>query len=319
MRVAIVTETKDESWPTERGTMTLLMIGVLAGLAFASIYLLIAISFTLVVGVSGVVNFLQASLVMLATVATYVLVERGWNPVLALPLLLVGGAAVGVFTDWLLIRPAQARSDHLIETALLTTLGASTVIAAVTTMRFGSDTKTVETYVSSEPWQVGSIPISKTVLLIIVVTLAVAVFFEQVLRRTTVGRVTRVTLEDRDAAQLAGINVKRVQSASFAVAGAVSVLAGWLIVPLLGAAPSNAEVVAFYAFGAMAIGGFGSFSGAVVGALFVGLVRGITPAYLSASWTLVIVVLAIMAFLIVRPAGLRGIAGLFGAKSVREI
>jgi branched-subunit amino acid ABC-type transport system permease component len=300
--------------------MTLLMIGLLAGLALASVYLLIAISFTLVVGVSGVFNFLQATLVMLATIATYILViEWKWNPVLALPLLLVGGAVAGLLTDWLLIKPAQSRSHHLIETALLTTLGASTALVALTNMRFGSDTKIVRTYVSSEPWQLGSVPVNKTNLLIIVVTLAIAVMFEQILRRTTVGRVTRVALEDREAAQLAGINVKRVQSASFAVAGAVSALAGWLIVPLIGAAPSNAERLAFFAFAAMAVGGFGSFAGAAVGAVFVGLIQGIAPIYMNASWALVLVVVLVGAFLLVRPAGLRGVAGLFGAQSVREI
>lgn len=300
--------------------MTLLLIGLLAGLALASIYLLIAMSFTLVVGVSSVFNFLQATYVMLASVLTYVGVHQwGMSPFAVLPILLALGAVAGAVTNWLLVRPIASRAEHIIETALLTTLGASTAIVAVVTIVFGSEAKTVSPYVPAEPWVIGSVPVNRTNLLIIVVTFAIAVLFDLVLRKSRIGRITRLTLEDKEGARLSGIDTARVTTFSFAAAGALAALAGWLIVPVIAASPSEAEHLAFFAFAAMALGGFGSFGGAAIGALVVGLVQGIAPLYINANWTVVLVLLGVTALLLIRPSGLRGTAGLFGASSVREI
>jgi len=300
--------------------VTVFWIGLLAGLALASVYLLIAMSFTIIVGVSGVFNLLQATWVMLATVASYQLIGlRDWNPVLALLVLMIGGAVAGLLTNWIIVQPAEKRSDHVIETTLLTTLGASTAIAALAAMRFGSDAKTVHPYVSSQPWMVADVPVSKTSVLIIAVTFVIAFIFERFLHKSAAGLMTRVTLEDPEGAELSGIRVRRVVSYSFAGAGALAALAGWMVAPVLAASTSNAQPLAFYAFAAMALGGFGSFTGAAIGALVVGLLQGMLPLYINPSWTLILVVLLVTALLIVRPAGIRGVAGLHGAQGVREI
>lgn len=300
--------------------MTVLLIGLVAGLALASVYLLIATSFTLIVAVSGVFNFLQGTVVMLACVGSFIFtMQQGWPPLVALAVLLVIGLVIGVLTNLLLVRPAEGRAHHMIETTLLTTLGAGTAIVAITTMLFGSEGRRVTPYVSAEPWIVGSFPLNKTNVLIIVVTFAIAVAFDQLMRRSTAGRMTRVTLEDKEAAQLAGINVKRVVTLSFAAAGALAMLAGWLIVPVIGASPSSASYLAFYAFAAMALGGFGSFSGAAIGAVIVGLIQGVLPVYINPSWTTILLIVLVTGLLVVRPAGLRGVAGLHGAQGIREI
>jgi branched-chain amino acid transport system permease protein len=300
--------------------MTLLFVGLFAGLALASVYLLIAMSFTLIVGVSGVFNFLQATYMMLAAVLTYVFVNlHGWSPYMALVLLLPLGALAGMVTNWVLVQPVEGRAKHLIEAALLTTLGAGTAIVAIVSILFGSESKTVQPYVSPDPWVIGSISINQTNVLIVVVSFTFAALFDQILRRTTMGRITRLTLEDKEGAELSGIKVKRVTTYSFAAAGAIAALAGWLIVPVIAASPSSAEHLAFFAFAAMTIGGFGSFGGAAIGALMVGLVQGIAPLYIDANWTIVLVVLGVGLLMVIRPSGLRGTAGLFGASAVREI
>src|SRR4051794_21489310 len=175
--------------------MTVLLLGLVAGLALASVYLLIAMSFILIVAVSGVFNFLQGTVVMLGCVGTYVLaVKHGWHPLAALAVLLAIGTAFGILTNLLLVRPAEGRAHHMIETTLLTTLGAATAIVAIVTMTFGSEGKRVPPYVSPKPWTLGSFPLNKTSVLIIVVTFAIAVAFDQLMRRSTAGRMTRVTL-----------------------------------------------------------------------------------------------------------------------------
>jgi branched-subunit amino acid ABC-type transport system permease component len=300
--------------------MTLLLIGLLAGLALASAYLLIAMSFTLVVGVSGVFNFLQATYVMLAMVLTSIGVDHfGFSPFVVLPVLLVLGAAAGVLTNLLLVKPIANRADHLIETALLTTLGASTAVVAIVSIGFGSEAQAVKPYVAPEPWMIGPLPLNRMNVLIIGVTFIIAILFDLILRRSTIGRITRLTLEDKEGAQLSGINTARTTTYSFAAAGALAALAGWLIVPVTAASPSSAAHLAFFAFAAMAVGGFGSFSGAAIGAVVVGVVQGVAPLYVNTNWTTVIILVGVTVLLIIRPSGLRGTAGLFGASGVREI
>jgi branched-chain amino acid transport system permease protein len=300
--------------------MTLLLIGLLAGLALASAYLLIAMSFTLVVGVSSVFNFLQATYVMLAMVLTSIGVDHfGFSPFVVLPFLLVLGAAAGILTNLLLVKPIANRADHLIETALLTTLGASTAVVAIVSINFGSEAQAVKPYVAPEPWMIGPVPLNRMNVLIIGVTFVIAILFDVILRRSTIGRITRLTLEDKEGAQLSGINTARTTTYSFAAAGALAALAGWLIVPVTAASPSSAAHLAFFAFAAMAVGGFGSFSGAAIGAVVVGVVQGVAPLYVNTNWTTVIILVGVAVLLIIRPSGLRGTAGLFGASGVREI
>src|SRR3954463_7067347 len=95
--------------PPDRGfSMTVLLLGLVAGLALASVYLLIAMSFTLIVAVSGVFNCLQGTVVMLGCVGTYLLAMKyGWHPLAALAVLLLIGTAIGVVTNLLLVRPAE--------------------------------------------------------------------------------------------------------------------------------------------------------------------------------------------------------------------
>jgi branched-subunit amino acid ABC-type transport system permease component len=166
---------------------------------------------------------------------------------------------------------------------------------------------------------IGPLPLNRMNVLIIGVTFIIAILFDLILRRSTIGRITRLTLEDKEGAQLSGINTARTTTYSFAAAGALAALAGWLIVPVTAASPSSAAHLAFFAFAAMAVGGFGSFSGAAIGAVVVGVVQGVAPLYVNTNWTTVIILVGVTVLLIIRPSGLRGTAGLFGASGVREI
>jgi branched-subunit amino acid ABC-type transport system permease component len=295
-------------------------VGFETGIALACLYLLIAVSFTLIVAVSGVFSFLQATLIMLATVFAYVLsVEWGWSNFAIIPLLIVFGLVAGLLTHLMFVRPLMGRTRDMLESSMLTTLGASTAINAIAGLLFGSNTRPMPSYAPLTPFKIGSVPIDKTNVVIVAVCAVLMICFQVVLRRTSIGRVTRITLEDTDGAQLMGVNTVRVIMISFCVAGAMAMIAGWLVAPVLSASAYSAQNQAFFAFAAMAIGGFGSFNGAMIGAVVVGMGQGLIPAYLSPSWTIPLLLVFALVLLIIKPTGLLGRAGLFGAAAQRQV
>lgn len=202
---------------------------------------------------------------------------------------------------------------------MLTTVGLGLAANAGIALVFGSDTKKVSPMVSDIPILLAGIPLRPTYLIIIACGLVVTFLIELVIRRTRVGQIFRVTLEDPEYAQLTGINTNLVIAVTFVVAGALAALAGFLIAPVIGASAFAGQNLAFAGFAAMAIGGFGSFAGALIGGLIAGMIMGLTPILTTPVATQPLLWVAVVLLLLVRPGGLLGTAGLFGATKDREV
>ncbi len=300
--------------------MTVFFLALETGLALGSIYVLVALSFTLVLAVSGVFDFLLGSFVMMGTVLSFILaVEHGWPILGVISAIVFFGFLAGLVTHTLAVRPVLRRSKNIVETTLLATLGGATAVNAAVALAFGSEPRPVPLYVSAQPWQLGSVPINKTYIVIMVVTFGIAFGFDQFLRRTDTGRIIRVTLEDFEGARVLGIDTGRIILVSFAVSGGLAALAGWLVAPVILASPYSSATLTFYAFAGMAIGGFGSFGGAMLGGVVVGLTVGFIPAYVNPDWVNPAVLVLTAVILLARPAGILGTAGLFGATQQREL
>ena len=301
-------------------TATAIVLGFVTGLAFASIYVLIAISFTLVLAASGVFNFAQGTIVMLGTVGSYLIgVKMGW-PALTTASAVAGlGAVAGILNHLIAVRPAIGRSKSFTHTTMLTTLGLGIGVNALVALVFGSDTYRVPTYVPEDPLLMFGIPLRPTYLVMIAVGTLVTFGVEFIVRRTSVGHMLRVTLEDPEGAQLVGIDTKKVIALSFALAGAMSGVAGFLIAPTIGASAFTAQELAFYGFAGMAIGGFGSFAGSLAGGLIVGLMVGVTPTLGSPHAAVPLLWVIVVMTLLIKPAGIFGAAGLFGSARLREV
>jgi branched-subunit amino acid ABC-type transport system permease component len=301
-------------------TLTSLVLGIFTGLALASIYALIAISINIVLASSGVFNFAQGTLVMLGTVLAFLLGHVfGWTPLAVIGTIGVLGALGGLATHIIAVLPAMGRSRAFSHTTMLTTIGLGTAVNAAVALVFGGDSHRVASYVTESPVMMASIPLRPTYLVMICVGLLLTVAIEWTLRRTSVGHVFRATLEDPEGAQLLGINTVKVIASAFAVAGALSGLAGYLIAPVIAASAFTAQELAFYGFAGMAIGGFGSFAGALIGGVVVGVIAGVTPILASPQFTLPLLWIVVVATLLVKPKGLWGTSGLFGAARIREV
>ena len=301
-------------------TFTALMLGVVSGLAFASIFVLIALSLTLVLAASGVFNFAQGTLVMIGTVLAYLFgVRLGWPVLTVVAAILALGVLGGLLTHAVAVWPAMGRSRSFSHTAVLTTIGLGTAANAAVALLFGGESWVVPSFVSDDPLRLGSVPIRPIHVVMVVVGGGLTLLVDRIIRATALGNIFRATLEDPEGAMLMGIDTRRVITLVFGVAGALSAIAGFLVAPVIHASAFTAQELAFFGFAGMAIGGFGSFSGALLGGVLVGLIYGLVPVLWDPHLTVPILWTVVVAVLLVRPMGLLGTAGLFGSAKSREI
>jgi branched-chain amino acid transport system permease protein len=309
-----------ESSEQVRMSLTIISLGIVTGLALASIYVLIAVSFTLVLAASGVFNFAQGTLVMLGTVLAFILgVTLGWPPLIAVTAICFLGALGGLLTHLIAVWPVMGRTRSFAHSTMISTIGLGIAANAVVALLFGADSQPVPTYVSDIPVIIGSIPLRPTYIMVIFSGALLTVCIEIILRKTTVGHIFRTTLEDPEGARLLGIDTRKTIAAAFAIAGALSGLAGFLVAPIISASAYTAQELAIYGFAAMAIGGFGSFAGALIGGVIVGLLTGVIPAVANPNLALPLLWIIVVVLLVVKPSGIFGTAGLFGSTKLREI
>jgi branched-chain amino acid transport system permease protein len=143
----------------------------------------------------------------------------------------------------------------------------------------------------------------------VVVCLVLLVFY----KRTWTGQAMRATAADRDIAMLRGIDVKRISQLAFLIAGLAAGIGGYVVAPIVYSDPSIGLNYAIKGFIALALGGFGSMRGAIVGALALGVAEQVYDVYGNASYEITISVGVLIVILLIRPTGL------FGTLRAREV
>ncbi len=303
--------------------MQIVLVALLSGIGTGSIYALTALGLTLVLASSGVLNMAQSSVVMGGALATYGLYTLYHWPILAVLAVMLGtGGFAGLASYFIAVGTVFNRpgiTDNLTEGTLVTTLGLSLVFNSIMALAFGLDVYPVKSYAGSAPYKVGDVPVQPIYVVMFLVTVAIVVAVELFVRHTSSGLYLRMTFEDPEGAGLEGTSVVKVVLVSFAVAGALAAIAGALIVPVTSASSQLANSFGLYGFAGMAIGGYGSFQGALAGGLFVGIVNALVPVWLNVDLAPAIIYALLILVLMFRPQGMLGKMGAFGASKVREI
>jgi branched-chain amino acid transport system permease protein len=283
-------------------------ITIWTGLVLGSIYALVATGFTIAMVPTGVFNFAQGAIVVGGTFVTYQLLTVSGTPaVLALVLVALVCAVAGLLCEVLTVRPLRwARGN--VDNALVTTVGASTVIAGLIGVKWGYLPLQV-----SFPGPTGFVhflgTVASPVQIFVVAGAIVATFvFEAFFRYTRRGQACLAVAEDRDPAMLRGVNVSRLSLVAFTVAGAFGGLVGYLIGPITYADATLATTLALYGFVAVALGGEGSFVGGLIGGLVVGLASTFATTYIGANYGDLAALVLMLATLGLRPKGLGGAA-----------
>jgi branched-chain amino acid transport system permease protein len=301
--------------------LSTLLSQIVNGLVLGSLIGLIALGYTMVYGIIQLINFAHGEIFMIGgygglAMFTYLLptfVQQQWY--LALPLLLIAGAAVSVAVAVAMERFAYRPLRNAPRLApLITALGVSVALQeAIRVFYPGATAALPYPKIFLEGAYIvpigDGVPIRYTGVLIIVVSLVLAVGLQQFVDRSRMGRAMRATAQDRDVARLMGINPDRVIVLTFVLGGLLAGVAGILYGADLGFI--NIDIGfqnGIFAFTAAVLGGIGSIRGAVVGGLVIGLVKALGGQYLpgGTAYDYVWIFVVLIVVLVFRPQGFFG-------------
>ena len=277
------------------------------GISIGSVYAIIALGYTMVYGIAKMLNFAHGDVIMVGAYISFCVTNYlglpSWLSVLAA---MAVCTMLGIIIEGLAYKPLRGTSSLAV---LITAIGVSYFLQNSAQLLWGSAPKNFTSIVTIAPIKLfdGQLTITGEVLLTVAASVVIMIGLTLFTGKTRMGKAMRAVSEDRDAAQLMGINVNRTISMTFAIGSALAAIAGVLLcstVPTL--QPTTGSMPGIRAFTAAVFGGIGSIPGAMLGGILLGIIETMTKAYLSTQFSDAIVFLVLIVVLLVKPAGLMG-------------
>jgi len=284
--------------------MTVFFQAVLSGVLIGGIYALIGIGMSIIFGVMRIINFAHGDILMLGMYLSYYLFAlAGIDPfvsvLIIIPIMFAFGALLQkVFINRML--------DALPQNQLLLTIGLGLIMSNAMMLAFTSDYKILTTSYSSASVTLAGISISEPLAISFLITAGITALLYWFLTRTDTGQAIRATAQDAQAAQLMGINVKRMGMIAFGIGGALAATAGALISPTYYIYPQVGSAFTLKAFVITVMGGMGSVVGATIGGIIIGVTESVSSVCISSGWKDVVVFAVFLLVLLFKPAGLMG-------------
>jgi len=277
---------------------------LITGLTVGSIYAMVAIGFNIIYNVTEIINLAQGEFVMLGGLVMVSLhVMAGLSIFIAFPLTVVSVTLVGLLLDRLAIRPIRQPS---VLTLIIATIAASILIKGTAMFLWGKDPFDLPAFSGRTPIQfLGAIIQPQyfwVIGFLIVTVIALTVFFE----KTITGKAMRACAENVDAASLVGINVKRMVMLSFALSAGIGAVAGITVTPISLMEYDRGAMLAIKGFGAVVLGGLGSFPGAIVGGLVLGTIESFCAGLIHSGYKDAFALIVLLTVLFFRPSGILG-------------
>jgi branched-chain amino acid transport system permease protein len=283
---------------------SILFASLLNGITTGAVYALIALGLTLIYGVLHIINFAHGASLMVALYAVYFLKEHaGIDPYLAFPVVVPAMFALGYGLQRGIINRASHGKD---ENILLVTLGLSIMLENLALLFFKSDTRTIETAYTLTTVAIGSAMIALPKLVAFAGALVVSGLLVWMMRATDLGSAIRAVAKEKQGARLMGIDVDHVYAMCFGIGLACLGAAACFLLPAYYVNPMVGSGFVLVAFTIVVLGGMGSFEGAFVGGLLIGVVESLGGLYLGESLGQVGIFVIFIAVLLFRPQGLFG-------------
>ena len=283
---------------------TILASAAINGLLLGGIYTLVACGLTLIYGVLHIINFAHGSMLMLAMFGVYYLLTKlGIDPYASMLVMVPAMYLLGYgLYKGLIGRLASGKDENI----LLITLGLSILIENLALMFFKGDSRTIAVSYSDRMIELGPtlVPLPKLISFAVAMLLCAALGL--FMQRTDMGRAIRAVAKERIGAQLVGIDVDRIFAVSYGIGLATLGAAACLLMPIFYVSPTIGHVFVLVAFTVVVLGGMGSFAGAVVGGLIVGLTESFGGLFLGESLGQIGISLIFILILLLRPSGLFG-------------
>ncbi len=300
--------------------MDIFLQQIINGLVLGSIYALVALGYTMVYGILGLINFAHGEVVMVGALVAYsvmsALLPAGLPPVLLALLSLLVAIPVCMALAWAIERYAYRPLRHAPKLApLISAIGVSILLQNLAMMIWGRGYHSFPDILPAVSFDIGGAHLS----LLQAVTIGLAAVTMAVLawliQRTTLGQAMRATAENPAIAELMGIPVNRIITLTFVIGAALAALAGLMV-------GANYSVAHYYmgfmlglkAFTAAVLGGIGNITGAMLGGLLLGLIESLgagyiedlTGGFLGSNYQDIFAFLVLIGVLVLRPGGLMG-------------
>lgn len=272
------------------------------GLVLGHAYALIAIGWTLLLGVARLVNFGHGQMYMLGAFVTWWATTTAGLPyLLALPLAMAAGALIGLFMQRIMLR---ATFEQNLVSIMIMTLGFGYVMHGAASLAFGSTGQILDTAWSQRDIEIGELWLTWQDAAIVVAAIFLFVLLKRVLDGSRAGRLVRMVAEDPKLAQLAGIDVRRVYYGVFAFEGAAVALAAGLVAPRTPILTSMGFEEVIITFVVVVLGGIGSVTGSYVAGVALGVFTALFSAMVSPAYATAAAFTVLIAVLVLRPGGL---------------
>jgi branched-chain amino acid transport system permease protein len=278
---------------------------MVTGIGLGCVYALVAAGFNITYNATGLINFAQGNFVIIGGLIFFT-ASTTWNlphlPAALVAVLLTG--AMGAVVQFAIT--GRTRGEGEIG-AGIATLGIALLAVAISAQLWGLNVVAVPLFLSGNSVIVGGVAITPQQFLIVGATVAVIVLLWLFFKRTIVGIAMRAASLNRDAARGVGVVTERTAVIAFGLSAALAAIGGVLVTPLAGADPvAGAFIFTLKGFAAAALGGLGSFPGAIFGGLALGLVESCSAAYIGSSWQGSVPFIVLLLIFFLRPGGIVG-------------
>lgn len=290
-----------------------LLQAIVSGLLIGGVYALSALGLTLIFGVMRIINFAHGTFLMLGMYAAFWLLRGfgglpgGIDPYVGLLAIVPLFFLLGVGIQRALVNRVLEAPEH---SQLLLTLGVSLILQNAALAVFGPTPQSVNTAYSAWTWNISlgtlDLFVSMSRLFACLAALAVCGLLFLLLQRTDIGKAMRAAAEERDGAELVGIDVRSVYGIAFGIGIACVALAGAVVLPFFRVSPDVGEVFVLIAFVTVVLGGMGNLPGALLGGFLIGIAENLGALLPAPSLKLLVVFTIFVLVLLFKPTGLLG-------------
>jgi branched-chain amino acid transport system permease protein len=277
------------------------------GIVLGHAYALIAIGWTVLLGVARLVNFGHGQMYMLGAFVTWYSVSRlGLPYIVAIPIAMLAGVTIGYLMQRVML---QLTLKQDLVSIMIVTLGFGYVLHGAAALIFGSTGQILETPLSVQDIYWGDLWFTYQDITIVVAAILFFAALKYTIDRTRIGRLTRMVAEDPQLAELAGVNVRRVYLGVFAFEGAAVALAAALVAPRTPILTSMGFEEVIVTFVVVVLGGIGSVTGSYLAGIALGLFTAFFGAFVSPAYATAAAFVVLIAVLVIRPGGLAATPG----------
>lgn len=277
------------------------------GISLGSIYAIIALGYTMVYGIAKMLNFAHGDVIMIGCYVVFTTMS-GMNlpPLLCVILSVAVCTVLGIVIEKVAYKPLRKASPLAV---LITAIGVSYLLQNIALLVFGAASKSFSSVVTLPPLMLagGKLPVSSVTIVTVIACLVIMAGLMLFIKKTKAGQAMLAVSEDKDAAQLMGVNVNGTISLTFAIGSGLAAIAGVLLCsayPTL--TPYTGSMPGIKAFTAAVFGGIGSIPGAFIGGILLGVIEILGRAYISSQLSDAIVFAVLILVLLVKPTGILG-------------